>query len=112
MSRDQTGRKIVLAVVSVLSMLSMGGGFLLLPLLIPLHVWAARRSGPTGRVLWSMLPVAATGMVAWAIVYVTAGESKPWIWLLPTLAALSAGIGMIKLTGDSFRVPRAAPPAS
>ena len=112
MSGDKTGWKIVLALVSVLSMLSMGGGFLLLPLLIPFHVWAARRSGPVGQVLWSMLPVAAIGMVAWAVVYVTAGESKPWIWLLPVLAALVAGIGMVKLMGDNFRLPRAAHPAS
>ena len=112
MSGDKTGWKIVLGVVSVLSLVSMGGGFLLLPLLIPFHVWAARRSGPTGRMLWSMLPIAAIGMVAWAAVYVTAGESKPWIWLLPVLAALIAGIGMVKLTGDNFRLPRAAHRAS
>jgi len=100
---DKTGRKVALAVVSVLSLLSMGGGFLLLPLLVPLHVWAARRSGPVGRVLWSSLPVAATGMVAWATVYLTVGESQPWIWLIPVGAALTALVGMVRLTGDDLR---------
>ena len=112
MSGDKTGWKIVLAVVSGLSLLSVGGGFLVLPLLIPLHVWAARRSGSVGRFLWSMLPVAATGMVTWAVVYITAGESQPCIWLLPVLAAVIAGIGMVKLTGDALRPSSGGRPAS
>lgn len=62
--------KACLAGVSLLLVASMGGGFLALPLLVPLHVWAARRSGPVGRVLWSLLPVTGAGMVTWAAVYV------------------------------------------
>jgi hypothetical protein len=88
------GRKAALAVVSVVLLLSMGGGFLLLPLLIPAHVWAARRSGPIGRVLWSALPVAAAGMVVWALVYVSVGESRPAIWLLPALACVVAVVAV------------------
>ena len=103
MGRHQTGGKLVLAVVSLLALLSMGGGFLLLPLLAPLHVWAARRSGPAGRLLWSVFPVAGTGMVTWAAVYLTAGESMPWIWLVPALAAGVAVVGMARLTSDDFR---------
>ena len=57
--------KACLAGVSLLLVASMGGGFLALPLLVPLHVWAARRSEPVGRVLWSLLPVTAAAMVTW-----------------------------------------------
>ena len=99
------GRKTVLAIVSVLSLLSMGGGFLLLPLLVPFHVWAARRSGPVGRVLWSAIPVAATGMVAWATVYSLVGETKPWIWLIPATTAVVAVSGMIQMTAVDRRRP-------
>ena len=92
-----------LAVVSLLLVASMGGGFLALPLLVPLHVWAARRSGAPGRVLWSMLPVTAAAMVTRAAVYVTVGEAKPAIWLVPSLAAVVAGVAMVRLSG----VPKA-----
>lgn len=71
--------KWVLAVVTFLLMASMGGGFLLLPLLIPAHVWAARRSGRVGHVGWSLLPAVSVAMVTWAAVYLLAGEPKPII---------------------------------
>lgn len=67
-------------------------------------MWAARRSGTVGRVLWSLLPVTAAAMVTWAAVYVTVGEAKPAIWVVPLLAALVAGAGMSRLSG----VPEAA----
>jgi hypothetical protein len=82
-----------LAAVTLLLMASMGGGFLLLPLLIPAHLWAARRSGKVGRIGWALLPSMGLAMVAWAAVYVAVGESKPTIWLLPTLV-LVAAVGM------------------
>lgn len=92
------GRKALLAIVSIVLLLSMGGGFLLLPLLVPLHVWAARGSGPVGRALWSVIPVAAVGMVAWSLVYVTVGEQLPWIWLVPVAAAFAGVLAMARLT--------------
>lgn len=79
-----------LAITTLLLMASMGGGFLFLPALIPAHVWAARRSGPVGRVGWSMAPATALAMLTWAAVYMSLGESKPIIWLLPVLVLLAA----------------------
>ena len=93
-----------LASVSLLLVASMGGGFVALPLLVPLHVWAARRSGTAGRVFWSLLPVIAAAMTTWAAVYVTVGEAKPAIWLVPSLAAVVAGAAMVCLS----RVPKVA----
>ncbi len=78
-----------LAAVTLLLMASMGGGFLLLPALIPAHVWAARRSGRVGRIGWSVLPAASVAMVAWAAVYVTVRESEPAIWLLPAFVLVA-----------------------
>lgn len=95
------GRKAALAALSIVLLLSMGGGFLLLPLLVPLHVWAARSSGSLGRVGWSVFPVAASGACVWALVYVAAGEAQPWIWLVPTVAACAAGVAMVRLTAGA-----------
>ena len=93
----------VLAIVTLLLMASMGGGFLLLPLLIPAHIWAARRSGRLGQVGWSLLPAVSVAMVTWAGVYLLAGESKPIIWLLPLIALAVALVLMTLATA-----PRAA----
>ncbi|MDQ3640400.1 MAG: hypothetical protein M3450_02730 [Actinomycetota bacterium] len=48
--------------------------------------------------LWSLLPVTAAAMLTWAAVYVTVGEAKPAIWLVPSLAAVVAGSGMVCLS--------------
>lgn len=87
-----------LGVVTVLLMASMGGGFLLLPLLIPAHVWAARRSGRLGRAGWSLLPAASLAMVTWVAVYVSIGESKPTIWLLPVVVLCVGLVGFTRTT--------------
>jgi hypothetical protein len=95
--------KVALAAVSLLLAASMGGGFLLLPLLIPLHLWAARRSGRVGRVGWSLLPALAVGMVVWASVYTAVGEAKPAIWLVPVLASALALAVLPSLTRPTTR---------
>jgi hypothetical protein len=97
--------RFVLGGLTLLLMASMGGGFLLLPLLVPGHVWAARRSNPVARIRWSVLPAASLGMVTWAAVYAAVGESKPAIWLLPTLVTIGTLAAVI-----AFAV-RPAPPA-
>ena len=84
--------KVVLAAITVLLLGSAGGGFLLLPALAPLHVWAGRRSGPGGRVGWSVAPGMGVGMTAWALLYRAAGEVQPLIWLAPCLCGLAAAL--------------------
>ena len=86
-------------------MASMGGGFLLLPLLIPGHLWAARRSGWLGRVAWSLLPAASVGMSVWAAIYVAVGEAKPAIWLLPVVASAAALFAIHRLLSSGDRTP-------
>ena len=96
-----TVAKGALAVVTLVLMASMGGGFLLLPLLVPFHLWAARTSGSIGRIVWSLLPGVTAGMVVWAAVYVSVGEAKPFIWLVPMLAAAVAVIAALHASGGS-----------
>ena len=102
----QLAVKVALLITTLVLIASMGGGFLLLPLLIPAHIWAARTSIGLGRIGWSLLPAISVGMVTWAFVYLAAGESKPTIWLVPTIAAVATGIAMVRLTSaSSFRAP-------
>jgi hypothetical protein len=90
--------KIALAAVSLLLVSSMGGGFLALPALIPLHIWAARTSGRLGRVLWSALPVIGAGMVTWAVTYAAVAEAQPAIWLVPVLAMMVTALVIADFT--------------
>jgi hypothetical protein len=90
-------KKAALGLVSGVLLISWGGQ-LLLPCLTPLYVWAARRSGRGGRVMWSIIPVAGAGVASWALVYVWLGELEPAIWLLPVIAGAATGIAMAKVT--------------
>ncbi len=98
---EQLGRW-SLAIASLLLLTSMGGGFLLLPVLIPGHIWAARRSSGLARMAWSLLPAASVAAVAWAAVYATVGEAKPAIWLLPTLV-LAAVLAVVHRIASAAR---------
>lgn len=91
------GKKVALGLGSVVLLVSWGGQ-ILLPCLTPLYVWAARRSGRAGRVMWSMIPAVGAGVAAWALVYVWLGEVQPAIWLLPVVAATAAGVALAKVT--------------
>ncbi|MFP5319420.1 MAG: hypothetical protein ACLGI2_14150 [Acidimicrobiia bacterium] len=79
-------RRVALAGLTGLLLLSWAA-FLLLPLLLPLHVWAARRSTRAGAVCWGAAAGLGAGMVAWAGVYGALGERQPFIWLLPLALA-------------------------
>ena len=95
---EQIAKAVPVALTLVL-MASMGGGFLGLPLLIPGHMWAARRSQSSlGRVGWSVLPAVAIGILAWAAVYVLVGETKPVIWLVPGLSSIATLVLVVRST--------------
>jgi hypothetical protein len=89
--------KATLAVMTVVLLLSQVG-FLLVPVLLPLHVWAGRRSGTFGRIGWSMLPAAGLGASAWAVVYVAVGEAKPAIWLVPAVVLAASWALLLRWT--------------
>lgn len=95
--RYQGPVKVVLAAVSLLFAISQVG-VLVLPLLVPAHLWAARRSGPVGRAAWSLFPMIAVGLIVWAAVYISVGESKPTIWLLPVSAMVISACVLPRFT--------------
>jgi hypothetical protein len=84
--------RIGLGAVTVLLLVSQAGA-LVLPALVPLHLWAARSSpSPAGRSGWCLAVALTAATVSWALVYVGMGERQPLIWLGPLVAAL-AGFG-------------------
>ena len=83
-----------LAVVAIAALLlvSYGGGIIAAPLTLPLLYLALRQPLRRGLrpavIAVSALTAAETG---WAAAYLTAGEARPWVWLVPC----AAGIGVL-----------------
>jgi hypothetical protein len=92
--------KVALAVVTLVLLISQVG-FIIVPLLMPAHIWAARTSSRLGRVLWTLLPSLGLAFLAWATIYVSVGEAKPTIWLVPVLALVAAWAALVRFTGLS-----------
>lgn len=89
----------VVFAISGLLLLSMGGAIVAAPVTVPLMVLAVRRHPtPSFRTAGTVLVALTLAEVAWALTYVTAGESRPWIWLLPTLAALTGAAALARQT--------------
>ena len=86
--------KVVLAAVTALLFTSIGGAFVALPALVPLHILAARSSGRFGRAAWCSVSATGTAMAAWAGTYLLVGEQKPLIWLVP-LMVLAVGTTLV-----------------
>jgi hypothetical protein len=64
-----------LVAVTIVFLLSMGGGMLFVWwVLVPLHWLAARDRGPTATAGWALLAAASIGEVAWMTAYALAGE--------------------------------------
>ena len=81
--------KWILLALSAFLLLSMGGGIFAAPITLPLLYVAVRHT----RSLWFRIPATAVATltaaeVFWAVSYFALGEQKPWIWLVPLLAAL------------------------
>ncbi len=74
---------------AALLLVTMGGAVVAAPLTLPLLVVVGRRA--TGRTV-RFLAAAVAGLTAaeatWALVYVAVGESQPWIWAVPLVAAI------------------------
>ena len=63
--------KVVLVLVTIVCLLSMGGAMLFAaPVLVPLHVWAARRTGPRRAGGWIFLAAASLFEFSWMATYV------------------------------------------
>lgn len=101
-------RRVDLLVVAVAGflLLSMGGAIVAAPLTVPLLGRVARhhprRLSRGGATAIAALTVAE---VAWAIVYLAAGESRPWIWVVPLVAAGAATVTILRGRPASAREP-------
>jgi hypothetical protein len=85
--------KVLLVVATLVLLTSVGGaGAVAAPLLLGLQLLAARSSRVvTEAPGWALLAAATTAEAIWALIYLGPGESKPWIWLIPTVVALPVG---------------------
>lgn len=69
----------------------MGGAIVAAPVTIPLmFVVTHRHPTRTFRIVGCLLIGATMAEVVWALTYIAADEAKPWIWLLPLVAAIAA----------------------
>jgi hypothetical protein len=95
---------IVVFSVAAFLLLSMGGGIIAAPVTVPLMFVAAHRH-PTRpfRIIGAALIGATIAEVVWALTYLAVGEAKPWIWLLPLAAAITAMAALWSRTGTPRR---------
>jgi hypothetical protein len=77
--------KLLVASVTTLLLMSMGGQFYAAPILIPALWWAARSSKKWAAAGFTFLAALLMSEVGWVIAYVTVGEEQPWIALAPAL---------------------------
>jgi len=79
--------------LALVLLISMGGeGIVIAPVTIPILYWRARQHrSRTAHILIAALAALTASELTWGIVYKLAGDSepKPWIWVMPVLAALS-----------------------
>jgi hypothetical protein len=92
------GRTVV-AALTLLLLVSMGGAIFASPILLPLLFIAAVRSGRPGRAMFSFLGGLVAAEVAWAGVYVVSGEPDVVIWAGPLMAFLAVTVGYFWVTG-------------
>jgi hypothetical protein len=80
---------VVLFCVAAFLLISMGGAIIAAPLTVSLMFVVTHRHPTTAfRAIATVLTGATVAEVAWALTYVVADEAKPWIWLIPLVAAI------------------------
>ena len=102
MNRSGSARwAVAVLAVGAFLLLSMGGAIVAAPATLPALFVALRRRALAGWLRGAAIAVCGLTVaeVAWALTYVTAGEAKPWIWLLP-LAAWIATTAALTVTAS------------
>ena len=97
-SHDTAWRRTGIAVFVVAGVLlvSMGGAIIAAPVTIPLmFVAVCRHPTRAFRIAGTLIAGLTVAEFAWAAAYVTAGEAKPWIWLIPCVAAVGALVAFV-----------------
>ena len=85
--------RMLLGVATVLLLASLGGaGVGAAPVLLPLQWLASRRAGKAEWWIWLVLAGATAAEGGWGIAYVAAGESGPFVWMLPLTATIGTAV--------------------
>jgi hypothetical protein len=89
--------KVLLVLVTIVCLLSMGGAMMFAaPVLVPLHVFAARRTGPKRAGGWVFLAALSLFELGWMWTYVATENDA----LSAMVGALAAVIAMVVLLRD------------
>ena len=87
---------IAVFIVAGFLLLSMGGAIIAAPLTVTLMFVAARRHPTLAfRIGGTVIAGLTVAEFAWGLAYLTAGEAKPWIWLIPLVAAICALVAFV-----------------
>jgi hypothetical protein len=98
--------KVTLAAFTILCLLSIGGAMLFAaPVLVPLHVFVATRSGPVGAGAWALLAGLSIGEITLFATYSLVGEVQPFIWLVPVAALAGTGMAVMWLAARVRTLP-------
>lgn len=92
-------------IVAGFLLLSTGGAIAASPVTLPL-MYLARRRHPNCAFRFTSVVIGGltAAEVAWALTYLAVGEARPWIWLLPLMAAATA-IRLYAVAPHHDRVP-------
>lgn len=85
--------KVLLAAATLVLLTSVGGAAAYAaPITFPLLFLTSRSSRTSLEgLLWAVLAAATALETGWVLTFLAMGETAPWIWLLPMLAAIAAG---------------------
>lgn len=99
--------------VSGILLLSMGGAIIAAPITLPMMFLTSRRH-PTGGFCIAATVLGALTVVesVWALTFFQLSEAKPWIWLLPAVGGIAAGLMFANVRRSSERVPGKLPPGA
>jgi hypothetical protein len=98
--------KVVVVVVSLVAMISIGGGFVVLIALLPLQWWAFGDSlNPGRRFGWLALMALSAAELGWGATYLWMTDSGPVIWMLPLGLSVAAVLAVLLTARRPARVP-------
>ena len=85
-------------------LITMGAGIVTAPLIIPLlYIRVRMRPTRTFRIVGGLLAALTATELGWGITFLIASpaEPKPWIWLIPVLAAVAVGAPFVHIKPKS-----------
>ena len=98
--------KVVLVVATVVFLASVGGGMMFaFPVLVPLHWFAAEKSGPYATAGWALLAGLSLFEVGWIVTYVVAANG--WAGVVVGAVVATITIALFMRRGMNRAIARA-----